>query len=139
MKKLAATVVGGILLAAVPAIADQSGRSAPVRERFLTIGGPELLQPRATLRIPIRCSVDCDTTAKTKLKLPDSDIPPSKATGNLAAGKPRRLIVRLNDSATDTLFQQFQASRLRVGVRATSDSSDEQVHAVKVFRFTSPE
>jgi hypothetical protein len=138
VNKLAATVLGGILLAAAPAIAAQSS-GAPVREGFLSIGGPRLLEPRATLRIPIRCSVECQSTARTKLKLPDSDIEPSKAKGHLAPGKPRNLIVNLNDYALDVLHEQYQLSRLRVSVRATSDNSGDQVRAVKVFGFTAPE
>ena len=138
MNKLAATVIGGILLAASPAIAAQSS-GAPVREGFLSIRGPRVLEPRATLRIPIRCSVECRSTARAKLKLPGSDIAPSKARGHLAPGKPRNLIVKLNDYALEVLREQSQLSRLRVSVKATSDRSGDQVRAVKVFRFTAPE
>jgi hypothetical protein len=138
LKKLAAFVIGGLLLAAVPAIAEQTSRAAPVREAFLTIGGPKLLEPQATLRVPIRCSVECSTTARSKLHLPDTSIPPSTATGHLLAGKPRNLVVSLNEAATKTIQTQPNASRLRVGVTAFDEISDERVHAVKVFKFASP-
>lgn len=136
MKKIAATVFAGVLLSAVPAIAAQTSRSAPASDGFLTIGGPKRLQPQANLRVPIRCSVACHTTAKTKLTLPDKVIGPDKATGHLAPGSPKNLIVTLNDSATEEITSHPN-SRLRVGVSAVSDSSGEHVHTVKVFQFTS--
>jgi hypothetical protein len=138
LKKLAAFVLGGLLLTAVPAIADQASRAAPVSEGFLTIGGPKRLEPQATLRVPIRCSVECSTRARSKLHLPDTEIPPSTATGHLLPGKPRNLIVTLNEAATETIRTQSAESRLRVGVTAVDESSDERVHAVKVFKFESP-
>ena len=128
MKKLAATLVGVFLLTAVPAIAD------PVSEKFLKIGGPERLQPLAKLKIPISCSVGCDTTARTKLKLPGSTIAPDVASGHLAPGEPKRLIINLNDSATETIKERPNASSLRVTVRAESNGG-ERVKAEKVFEF----
>lgn len=136
MKKFAATVIAGVLLAAVPAIGEQTSRSASVTDGFLTIGGPKRLAPQANLRVPIRCAVGCTTTARTKLTLPDKVIGPDKATGHLAPGSPKNLIVTLNDSATEQITNHPN-SRLRVGVTASSDSSGEHVHAVKVFQFTS--
>lgn len=136
MRKIAATVIAGVLFCAVPAIAAQTSRSAPASDGFLTIGGPKRLQPQANLRVPIRCSVACETTAKTKLTLPDKVIGPDKASGHLAPGSPKNLIVTLNDSATEEITSHPN-SRLRVGVSAVSDSSGDQVHTVKVFRFTS--
>ena len=136
MKKIAATVIAGVLLAAVPAIAAQTSRSAPASDGFLTIGGPKRLQPQANLRVPIRCSVACNTTAKTRLTLPDKVIGPDKATGHMAPGNPKNLIVTLNDSATEEITSHPN-SRLRVSVSAVSDSSGEHVHTVKVFQFTS--
>ena len=135
MKKIAATVIAGVLLAAVPAIAAQTSRSAPASDGFLTIGGPKRLQPQANLRVPIRCSVACNTTAKTRLTLPDKVIGPDKANGHLAPRSPKNLIVTLNDSATEEITSHPN-SRLRVSVSAVSDSSGEQVHTVKVFQFT---
>ena len=128
MKKLAATLVGVFLLTAVPAIAD------PVSEKFLKIGGPERLQPLAKLKIPISCSVGCDTTARTKLKLPGSTIAPDVASSHLAPGEPKRLIINLNDSATETIKERPNASSLRVTVRAESNGG-ERVKAEKVFEF----
>ena len=136
MKKIAATVIAGVLLAAVPAIAAQTSRSAPASDGFLTIGGPKRLQPQANLRVPIRCSVACNTTAKTRLTLPDKVIGPDKANGHLAPRSPKNLIVTLNDSATEEITSHPN-SRLRVSVSAVSDSSGEHVHTVKVFQFTS--
>ena len=135
MKKIAATVIAGVLLAAVPAIAAQTSRSAPASDGFLTIGGPKRLQPQANLRVPIRCSVACHTTAKTRLTLPDKVIGPDKANGHLAPRSPKNLIVTLNDSATEEITSHPN-SRLRVSVSAVSDSSGEHVHTVKVFQFT---
>jgi hypothetical protein len=126
------------MLAAVPAFADQASRAAPVSEGFLTIGGPKRLTARTVLRVPIRCSVECSTTAKTKLKLPDTEIPPSTATGHLQPGHSRNLVVTLNDAATETIQQYPNHSRMRVGVSAVSSSTDAKAHAVKVFGFTSP-
>jgi hypothetical protein len=136
VKKIAATVIAGVLLAAVPAIAAQTSRSAPASDGFLTIGGPKRLQPQANLRVPIRCSVACNTTAKTRLTLPDKVIGPDKANGHLAPRSPKNLIVTLNDSATEEITSHPN-SRLRVSVSAVSDSSGEHVHTVKVFQFTS--
>jgi hypothetical protein len=136
LKKYAATVIAGVLVAAVPAIAEQASRSAPVTDGFLTIGGPKRLAPQANLRVPIRCSVGCNTTAKTKLTLPDKVVGPDKATGHLAPGSPKNLIVTLNDSATEQITSHPN-SRLRVSVTAISDSSGEHVRAVKIFQFTS--
>lgn len=131
MKKLAATLVGGFLIAAVPAVAD------PVSEKFLTIGGPDRLAPSGKLKVPIRCSVGCDTTARTKLKVPGSTIPADVVKGHLAPGEPKRLIVNLNDTATETIKERPNASSLRVTVRAESNGG-EQVRAEKVFEFRAP-
>jgi hypothetical protein len=136
LKKLAAAVAAALALASVPALADSAGRAAPVRDGFLKIGGPKRLAARAVLRVPIRCSVECRTKTKTKLKLPDDEIPPSKANGHLGAGKTRNLIVKLNDAATETITNYPDDSKLRVSVAAVSDLSGARVHAVKVFRFT---
>jgi hypothetical protein len=128
LRKLAATVIGGVLLTAVPAVAD------PVSERFLTIGGPDRLAPKAKLKVPISCSIGCDTTARTKLKIPGSTIPADVAKGHLAPGEPQRLVVNLNQSATETIKDRPNASSLRVVVRAESNAG-EQVKAQKVFEF----
>lgn len=135
MKKLAVTLIGGLFLSAVPALADEASRAAPVRNDFLTIGGPKRLKARATLKVPIRCSVGCDTTARTKLKLPGSTIPPDIAKGHLAPRDPKNLIVKLNDAATDTIEEHPNASRLRVKVTAVYSTTGERVQATKVFRF----
>jgi hypothetical protein len=126
------------MLAAVPAVADQASRAAPVRDGFLTIGGPKRLVARGVLRVPISCSVDCSTTAKTSLRLPDRSIPPDKADGHLAAGQARKLVVSLNDAATKSIKEHPNASRMRVDVTAVDTDTDAKVHAVKVFRFRSP-
>ncbi|MDP9277499.1 MAG: hypothetical protein M3O76_04740 [Actinomycetota bacterium] len=136
MKKIAATVIAGVLLAAVPAIAAQTSRSAPATDGFLTIGGPNRLTPQANLRVPIRCAIACKTTALTTLTTPNDTIGPEKAHGHLGAGVSRKLVVTLNDAAKGDI-EAHPNSRLRVGVSAVSDSSGEHVHTVKVFRFTS--
>ncbi len=138
MNRLAATVVAALALAAVPAFADSAGRAAPVTDGFLKIGGPKRLRAGSILKVPIRCAVKCSTTTRTKLHLPDDEIPPSKATGHLRPRKPRNLVVNLNDAATETITTHPNASRLRVGVSAVRDDTDTRVHAVKVFRFTAP-
>jgi hypothetical protein len=129
--------VATAMLAAAPAFAAPAG-DAPVRDGFLTIGGPKRLEPLAVLRVPIRCSEECSTTAKTRLMLPDTNIPPSTATGHLVKGKPRNLVVSLNDAATQTIQTYPGTSKLRVAVTAFSEGSGERVHAVKFFGFTSP-
>lgn len=131
MKKLVATMIGGFLLIAVPAFAG------PVSEKFLTIGGPDRLAPSAKIKVPIRCSVGCDTAARTKLKIPGSTIAPDVAKGHLAPGEPKRLIVNLNDSATETIKERPNASSLRVTVTATSNSG-ERVKANRVYEFRAP-
>jgi len=132
MKTLAATVIAGGLLFAVPALAAPS---APVHDGYLTIGGPKRLQPSANLRIPIGCSVACTTKTNTKLTTPTDVLGPDKATGHLAAGDSRSLIVTLNAAAKQDI-QAHPNSRLRVEVFATSSGSDEHAYAVKTFRFT---
>jgi hypothetical protein len=140
LRKIVATAIAATLLLAVPAVAHpgHGGAHASVTKDFLTIGGPNRLEPKATLRVPIRCSVDCHSTARTKLHLPpgETNVPPSTATGNLAPGKPRNLIVSLNKAATETIREQPGASKLRVAVTATDLDTDERVKVVKVFRFT---
>jgi hypothetical protein len=136
VKKIAAIVIAGTMLAAVPAFAGQTPRSAPVQDGFLTIGGPKRLVPRTNLRVPIRCSVDCHVKTTTTLRLPDKVIGPDKAKNHLGAGSPRNLIVTLNDAATQDIISHPN-SRLRVGVSAVSDSTGERAHAVKVFQFKS--
>ena len=131
MKKLAATLVGGFLLAAVPALADT------VTEKFVTIGGPDKLVATSKIKVPISCSVGCDTTARTKLKLPGTSIPADVVKGHLAPGKPKRLIVNLNDSATETIKDRPNASSLRVTVRAKSNGG-ERVKADRTFGFKAP-
>jgi hypothetical protein len=131
LKKLAAIVIGGVLLTAVPATAD------PVTEKFLKIGGPDRLVLRAKLKVPISCSVGCDTTARTKLKVPGTSIPADVARGHLAPGEPKRLVVNLNDSAYDTIKERPNASSLRVTVRAESNDG-ERVELNRVFEFRAP-
>jgi hypothetical protein len=138
LRKIAASVVAAAMLAAVPAAADQASRAAPVSDGFLTIGGPKRLVARGVLKVPISCSVDCTTTAKTSLKLPDTSIPPDKADGHLAAGQTRKLVVSLNNAATQSIKQHPNASRMRVDVSAVSTDTDDKVHAVKTFRFRRP-
>jgi hypothetical protein len=132
VKKLAATVIGGVLLAAVPAVA------APVKDGFLSIRGPDTLTPTATLRVPLRCSVECKTNARTTLKLVGDDVPPSIAKGHLEAGNPKNLIVELNQNAIDEITANPDGSRLRVSVYAKSTATGERVKALKVFDFTAP-
>jgi hypothetical protein len=132
VKKLAATVIGGVLLAAVPAVA------APVKDGFLSIRGPDTLTPTATLRVPLRCSVECETNARTTLKLVGDDVPPSIAKGHLEAGNPKNLIVELNKNAIDEITANPDGSRLRVSVYAKSTATGERVKALKVFDFTAP-
>jgi hypothetical protein len=132
VKKLAATVIGGVLLAAVPAVA------APVKDGFLSIRGPDTLTPTATLRVPLRCSVACKTNARTTLKLVGDDVPPSIAKGHLEAGNPKNLIVQLNQNAIDEIIANPDGSRLRVSVYAKSIATGERVKALKVFDFTAP-
>jgi len=121
----------------VPAFAHEGheGGHAAVTDGFLTIGGPKRLQPRATLRVPIRCSEGCDTTARTKLKLPGTTIPPDIASGHLAPNDPKNLIVSLNQAATETIKEHPNSSRLRVSVTAESSITGERVQSVKVFEF----
>jgi len=126
------------MLAAVPAFADQTSRAAPVTDGFLTIAGPKKLHASPSLRVPIRCSVECDTTAFTKLTLDDEVIGPDKVTSHLPSGHPRNLIVTLNDAAAKDLEDHFGLARLRIGVWAVSSDTQAKVHAVKVFRFTGP-
>ena len=133
MKKLAAMAIAGAMLATVPAVAAQSS-AAPVSDGFLTIGGPKRLAPSANLRIPISCAVACDTTAVTKLVTPTDVVGPDKATGHLGAGHTRKLVIKLNDAATDDI-KSHPNSRLRVAVKAVDSVSDESARAVKVFRF----
>jgi hypothetical protein len=132
LSKFAATVIAGVLLAAVPAFADSA---APVTDGFLTIGGPKRLTPQINLRVPITCAVACKTRAVTTLTTPSDEIGPDKAHGQLGAGVSRKLIVTLNDAAK-TDITEHPNSRLRVAITATSIGSGEKVHAVKVFRFT---
>ncbi len=132
MKKLAAMVIGAILIAAVPAIA------APVKKDFLSIRGPDTLKPTATLRVPLRCSVECKTRARTTLKLVGDDVPPSIAKGHLQAGDPKNLIVQLNQNAIDEIAARPDGSHLRVAVYAKSTATGKRVKTVKVFDFTAP-
>jgi hypothetical protein len=140
LKKLAAAAVVGALIVAVPARADGTGagRAAPVSSEFLTIGGPKRLHPGSNLRIPIRCSVECGSTVLTKLKLPDDQIGPDKTTGHFSAGITRKLVVTLDDAATQDVKDHYRGARLRVGVSAVDSSSGDRAHAVKVFKFTRP-
>ncbi len=133
MSKFAATVIAGVLLAAVPALAGQ--RAAPVSDGFLTIGGPKRLAPQKNLRVPITCAVACKTSAVTTLTTPSDTIGPDKAHGHLGAGVTRKLIVTLNTAAKNDITAHPN-SRLRVVLTATSIASGAKVRAVKVFKFT---
>jgi len=137
LKKFAAMAITGAMLVAVPAIAAETNRAAPVRDGFLTIGGPKRLEPKKELRIPITCSVDCRTKAVSKLTTPTDVVGPDKASGHLGAGHSRNLVVTLNDAAYQAI-QQHPNSRLKVAVSAVSVDSGDRADAVKVFRFTAP-
>jgi hypothetical protein len=132
VKGILATAIGAILIAAVPAVAQ------PVKKDFLSIRGPDTLTPAATLRVPLRCSVECKTTTRTTLKLVGDDVPPSIAKGHLQAGDSKNLIVELNQNAIDEITAQPDGSRLRVSVYAKSIATGERVKALKVFNFTAP-
>ena len=138
MKKIAAMTAAVATLVAVTGFAASAIGAAPVKDEFLTIGGPKNLAPTAVLRVPIRCSVECSTKTKTRLQLFHTDIPPSHATGHLLAGKSRNLVVTLNDAATETIQTEPGTSKLRVAVTATSDASGNTAKAVKVFGFAQP-
>ena len=131
MRKIVAMTLAGASLAAVPALA-QARISAT--QGFLHIGGASRLAATSTLRIPIRCAIDCDTTAYTKLTTPGDEIGPDKVTGHLSAGKVKRLIVTLNDDATADI-KEHPNSRLKVKVLGVGSGGGPQVKAVKVFRF----
>jgi hypothetical protein len=132
VKKILATAIGATLIAAVPALA------APVKDGFLAIRGPETLTPAPTLRVPLRCSLECRTKARTTLHLVGDDVPPSIAKGHLQPGDPKNLIIQLNQNAVDEISAAPDSSHLRVSVSATSTETDKRVHAVKVFDFTAP-
>jgi hypothetical protein len=136
LKKLLATAVAAAMLAAVPALAQEGNHGDhAVTDEFLTIGGPKRLEARAKLRVPIRCSEACDTTATTKLTIPGSTIPPDTAQGHLAPNEPKNLIVNLNKAASDSIKKYPNASRLRVSVTAKSSITGQRVEAAKVFKF----
>jgi hypothetical protein len=137
VKKIAATTAAAAMIVVVTAFAAPAIGSSPVKDEFLTIGGPKKLSPTSVLRVPIRCSEECSTTTKTRLLLADTNIPPSNANGHILPGKPRNLVVTLNEAATQTI-QTEPGSKLRVAVTATSENSGERAHAVKIFGFTSP-
>ena len=130
VKRIIAAAIGATLIAAVPASAD------PVRDGFLSIRGPDTLTLTPTLRIPLRCSVECKTRARTTLKLVGDDVPPSIAAGHLQAGDPKNLIVQLNHNAIDEITANPDGSRLRVSVSAKSTDTGKRVKAIKVFDFT---
>jgi hypothetical protein len=132
VKRILASAFGALLIAAVPAMAQ------PVKKDFLSIRGPDTLTPAATLRVPLRCSVECKTSARTTLKLAGDDVPPSIAKGHLQAGDPKNLIVELNKNAIDEISANPDGSRLRVTVYAKSTATGKRVKALKVFDFTAP-
>jgi hypothetical protein len=132
VKRVLATAIAATMIAAVPAVAD------PVKDGFLSIRGPDTLQPSATLRVPLRCSVECTTSARTTLKLVGDDVPPSIAKGHLEAGDSKNLIVELNQNAIDEITAQPDGSRLRVSVYAKSTATGKRAKALKVFDFTAP-
>jgi hypothetical protein len=138
--KLAVVATTGALFIAAAASADRGsiGRAAPVSSGFATIGGPKKLHPRSTLRIPLRCSVECDSTVITKLRTPSDEVGPDKATGHLLAGRTRKLIITFNNAATQDIKDHFDRSRLRVRLSATDSSDGDRARVVKVFRFYSP-
>ena len=124
--------LGALLVAAIPAMAQ------PVKRDFLSIRGPDALTPTATLRVPLRCSVECKTKTRTTLKLAGDDVPPSLAEGHLQAGDPKNLIVQLNKNAINEINANPDASRLRVSVYAKSTETGKRVKALKVFDFAAP-
>jgi hypothetical protein len=139
MIKTAAFAVAGAILAAAPASAmTTAGRAAPVHSGFLTIAGPKRLQPARELRIPIRCSTDCDVKAFTRLRTPSDRIGPEKAIGHLKPNVTRNLIVTLNAAAAKDVEEHYSGSMLRVRVSAVSSVTGEEVHALKVFDFEGP-
>ena len=124
--------LGALLIAAIPAAAQ------PVKKDVLSIRGPDVLTATATLRVPLRCSVECKTRTRTTLKLSGDDVPPSLAKGHLQAGDPKNLIVQLNQNAIDEINANPAGSRLRVSVYAKSTATGERVKALKVFDFAAP-
>ncbi len=131
MRKIAATTLAGALLAAIPALA-QARISAT--DGFLHIGGASRLAATSNLAIPIRCSVDCDTTTFTKLTTPGDEIGPDKVISHLSAGKVKKLMVTLNKNATEDI-KAHPNSRLKITVSATRSDGGTRANAVKVFRF----
>lgn len=126
------------IAAAILVIPASAGGASPVRKDFVTIGGPARLQPEKKLRVPIGCSVECNTTAYTTLRIPGPNVGPSMATGHLQPASPRNLLVALNNSAAQTIQEDSEFSRLRVAVRAENVASGETVRVVKIFRFKGP-
>jgi hypothetical protein len=132
VKRILATAIAATMIAAVPAVAQ------PVKDGFLSIRGPDTLTPTPTLRVPLRCSVECRTTARTTLKLAGDDVPPSIAKGHLQAGDSKNLIVELNNNALDEISANPDGSRLRVSVYAKSSATGKRAKALKVFDFAAP-
>jgi hypothetical protein len=121
-RKILVAAAGAALIAAVPAGAD------PVKDGFLSIRGPDTLTPSKVLRVPLRCSVECKTTARTTLKLTGPDVPPSIAKGHLQPGHSKNLVVQLNKNAIDEISSKPDGSRLRVAVIAKSTESGVKAH-----------
>jgi hypothetical protein len=131
LRKIVATTLAGALLAAVPALAQAR---ASATDGFLHIGGASRLAATSNLAIPIRCSVDCETTTFTKLTTPGDEIGPDKVTGHLNGGKVKKLMVTLNSNATQDI-KAHPNSRLRVSVSAVSSDGGTRAKVIKVFRF----
>jgi hypothetical protein len=113
----------------VPA-ATSSAQTAIVS--YLTTGK---LKVAKRIQYNITCSVNCQVTASSTLKLKGPDLPPAVVPGTIAAGSVATPFIVLNKPAKAALKSKPAAARLVTSITATDLATGASQTISRTFRF----
>jgi hypothetical protein len=126
-------VVAGLcsLALLVPAASSSAQTAAPLVS-YSTSGK---IKAAKRIQYNIVCSVNCQVTATTTLKLKGPDLPPAIVPGTLAAGNVAAPYIVLNKAAKKALKRHLGAARLVTSITAVDTATGAQQTINKTFKF----
>lgn len=93
------------------------------------------LKAAKRIQYNIVCSVNCQVTASSTLKLKGPDLPPAIVPGTLAAGAVASPYIVLNKAAKSALKRNVGAARLVTSITAIDVATGNSQTISQTFRF----
>jgi hypothetical protein len=93
------------------------------------------LKAAKRIQYSVVCSVNCQLTATSTLKLKGPDLPPAVVPGQLAAGAPRQPFIVLNKAGLHALRSDVGKAKLVSSVTATDLATGASQTINTVFKF----